>query len=115
MANKTLLNYKHRNKIEATNKVEMKDIEEQANKSKILESSVTEHVSVRIDNHIRNQLFALINLGQAEVLKDMIELILNSYLETLDEDTLKKFDSLVKIYEERDVIKYNSKKNSKDK
>ena len=104
-------------KIETTNKVNRGDIElkptvneQPSSKGKnVLTSYVTEPVNIRVDNHIRNYIAALITMGHSDTQKDMVELVLNLYIENLSNDELKRFEDLVQIYEDKDVKKHQKK------
>ena len=103
-------------KIETSNKVNRGDIEmkptvnEPSSKEKnVLSSYVTEPVNIRVDNHIRNYIAALITMGHSDTQKDMVELVLNLYIENLSNGELKRFQDLVQIYEDKDVKKHQKK------
>ena len=104
-------------KIETTNKVNRGDIElkptvneQPSSKGKnVLTSYVTEPVNIRVDNHIRNYIAALITMGHSDTQKDMVELVLNLYIENLTNGELKRFQDLVQIYEDKDVKKHQKK------
>ena len=103
-------------KIETANKVNRSDIEkkptvnEPSSKEKnVLSSYVTEPVNIRVDNHIRNYIAALITMGHSDTQKDMVELVLNLYIENLSNGELKRFEDLVQIYEDKDVKKHQKK------
>ena len=103
-------------KIETANKVNRGDIEmkptanEPSSKEKnVLSSYVTEPVNIRVDNHIRNYIAALITMGHSDTQKDMVELVLNLYIENLSNGELKRFEDLVQIYEDKDVKKHQKK------
>lgn len=103
-------------KIETANKVNRGDIEmkttvnEPSSKGKnVLTSYVTEPVNIRVDNHIRNYIAALITMGHSDTQKDMVELVLNLYIENLTNGELKRFEDLVQIYEDKDVKKHQKK------
>mgnify|MGYP003523260809 FL=1 len=103
-------------KIETSNKVNRGDIEmkptvnEPSSKGKnVLTSYVTEPVNIRVDNHIRNYIAALITMGHSDTQKDMVELVLNLYIENLSNGELKRFQDLVQIYEDKDVKKHQKK------
>ena len=106
-------------KIETSNKVNRGDIEmkptvnEPSSKEKnVLTSYVTEPVNIRVDNHIRNYIAALITMGHSDTQKDMVELVLNLYIENLSNGELKRFQDLVQIYEDKDVKKHQKKAGS---
>ena len=104
-------------KIETTNKVNRGDIElkptvneQPSSKGKnVLTTYVTEPVNIRVDNHIRNYIAALITMGHSDTQKDMVELVLNLYIENLSNGELKRFEDLVQIYEDKDVKKHQKK------
>ena len=103
-------------KIETANKVNRGDIEmkttvnEPSSKGKnVLTTYVTEPVNIRVDNHIRNYIAALITMGHSDTQKDMVELVLNLYIENLTNGELKRFEDLVQIYEAKDVKKHQKK------
>ena len=103
-------------KRETANKVNRGDIEmkttvnEPSSKGKnVLTSYVTEPVNIRVDNHIRNYIAALITMGHSDTQKDMVELVLNLYIENLSNGELKRFEDLVQIYEDKDVKKHQKK------
>ena len=104
-------------KIETTNKVNRGDIElkptvneQPSSKGKnVLTSYVTEPVNIRVHNHIRNYIAALITMGHSDTQKDMVELVLNLYIENLSNGELKRFEDLVQIYEDKDVKKHQKK------
>ena len=103
-------------KIETANKVNRGDIEmkttvnEPSSKGKnVLTTYVTEPVNIRVDNHIRNYIAALITMGHSDTQKDMVELVLNLYIENLSNGELKRFQDLVQIYEDKDVKKHQKK------
>ena len=86
-------------KIETANKVNRGDIEmkttvnEPSSKGKnVLTTYVTEPVNIRVDNHIRNYIAALITMGHSDTQKDMVELVLNLYIENLSNGELKRFE-----------------------
>ena len=106
-------------KIETANKVNRGDIEmkttvnEPSSKGKnVLTTYVTEPVNIRVDNHIRNYIAALITMGHSDTRKDMVELVLNLYIENLSNGELKRFEDLVQIYEDKDVKKHQKKAGS---
>lgn len=106
-------------KIEINNKVNRADIEkssqikEKALKEKtIVSSSITEPVNIRVDNHIRNQIAALITMGHSDNQKEMVETFVNLYIENLTNGELKRFEDLVQIYEHKDLKKYQKKTNA---
>lgn len=107
-------------KIEINNKVNRADIEkssqikEKALKEKtIVSSSITEPVNIRVDNHIRNQIAALITMGHSDNQKEMVETFVNLYIENLTNSELKRFEDLIQIYEDKDVKRHQKKLQNK--
>ena len=103
-------------KIETANKVNRGDIEmkttvnEPSSKGKnVLTTYVTEPVNIRVDNHIRNYIAALITMGHSDTQKDMVELVLNLYIENLSNGELKRFEDLVQFYEDKDLKRHQKK------
>ncbi|MBC2137505.1 DUF5388 domain-containing protein [Listeria innocua] len=97
-------------KIEVSSTVKRSDIQPSSEDPQI-KSRITEAVNIRVDNHIRNKIAALITLGHGDSQKDVADNIVNYYLETLDSDELKRFEDLIEIYEEKDYARYQKKKN----
>lgn len=104
-------------KVQVNNKVNRMDIDrktsekENSPKKYVVTSSVTEPVNIRVDNHIRNNISALITMGHADSQKEMVNMLVNMYLEALDSSEYKRYEDLVKIYEDRDVKRHLDKKN----
>ncbi|WP_319466880.1 DUF5388 domain-containing protein [uncultured Trichococcus sp.] len=104
-------------KIETANKVNRGDNRTEAyllmnlalRGKNVLSSYVTEPVNIRVDNHIRNHIAALITMGHSDTQKDMVELVLNLYIENLSNGEFKRFEDLVQIYEDKDVKKHQKK------
>lgn len=66
--------------------------------------------NIRVDNHIRNSISALITLGHADSQREMAEILVNQYIETLDEEEYKRYTGLVDIYLEKDIQKQQQKR-----
>lgn len=103
-------------KIEINNQVSRIDIDkdnftkEPPKKEKAIVSSfVTEPVNIRVDNHIRNKIAALITMGHSDSQKEMVETFVNLYVEDLNESDAKRFEDLVQIYEDKDVKRHQKK------
>ena len=103
-------------KIETANKVNRIDIELKitikepiCKVKKDRTNYVTKPVNIRVGNHIRNYIAALITMGHSDTQKDMVELVLNLYIENLSNGELKRFEDLVQIYEDKDVKKHQKK------
>lgn len=87
------------NKTASINDFDKKLIKRSPTKSE----SVTFDTSIRINNHIRNKLVALANLGYAGSQKDVINLIFESFRDDLDQDSKKELDLQIKTLEKRDA------------
>ncbi|MFL2106481.1 DUF5388 domain-containing protein [Mycobacteroides abscessus] len=105
-------------KIEINNQVSRVDIDKN-NSSKqpsskekaIVSSFITEPVNIRVDNHIRNKIAALITMGHSDSQKEMVETFVNLYVENLNDSDAKRFEDLVQIYEDKDVKRHQKKAN----
>lgn len=64
---------------------------------------VTFYANVRINNHIKNKLEALTNIGLAKSQKDALDRALEYYVDSLPDETKRKFNIQVATLEERDV------------
>lgn len=103
-------------KIEINNQVSRVDIDK-TNSTKgpstkektIVSSFVTEPVNIRVDNHIRNKIAALITMGHSDSQKEMVETFVNLYVENLNDSDAKRFEDLVQIYEDKDVKRHQKK------
>lgn len=108
-------------KVQVENKVNRNDLDstEQAKPKKKKEAEVTtvvtEPVNIRVDNHIRNNISSLITMGFAESQKEMVEIMVDMYVETLEESEYKRYADLVQIYEDKDVRRINKKNKKKRK
>lgn len=106
-------------KVQVNNKVNRMDIdqrtgeEEKTPEKYVVTSSVTEPVNIRVDNHIRNNISALITMGHADSQKEMVDMLVNIYVEDLDSSEYKRFNDLVKIYEDKDVRRLEKKAKKK--
>lgn len=105
-------------KIEINNQVSRVDIDktnsskESTSKEKaIISSFITEPVNIRVDNHIRNKIAALITMGHSDSQKEMVETFVNLYIENLNDSDAKRFEDLVQIYEDKDVKRHQKKAN----
>lgn len=108
-------------KVQVENKVNRNELDstEETKPKKKKEAEVTtvvtEPVNVRVDNHIRNSISSLITMGFAESQKEMVEIMVDMYVETLEESEYKRYADLVQIYEDKDVRRINKKNNKKRK
>lgn len=72
-------------------------------------TSVTFDTNLRINNHSRNRLQAMVLSGNAESQKDAINIALASYFEGLTNDQKKTIDTFTESLEKRDVRVKNKK------
>lgn len=72
-----------------------------------LNKTVTIPVNIRVDNHIRNRIFALINIGLGKSLKDFVNTAVNNTVEGLSESDRARFNKMFDILEEKDKMKYS--------
>lgn len=64
---------------------------------------VTFNTNLKITNHTRNKLQALMTLGYTSTQKDAVDLLYSSYREMLDPSEQKELDIQIKTLELRDV------------
>ena len=110
-------------KIEVNSQVNRSDIEKAIpyevvkenpkNNFTTLSTTVTEPVNIRVDNHIRNRIAALITMGHSDTQKEMVETLVNLFIEGLEKSDLKRFEDLVDIYEQKDYMKHQKKNNKR--
>lgn len=70
---------------------------------------VTFDTSVRMNNHIKNQLQAMTLLGIAKNQAEAIDLMLVEWLNSIDESTEQMFKLQVDMLEKKDVLNFNRK------
>lgn len=95
-------------KIEVKNKVSLEEvsgneIENEDNKNKI--PRVTLPSSLRINNHIKNELQALVSMGHFGSFKEFLEDALNDYINNLPEGEQKQLEYIVNKLELKDYEK----------
>lgn len=88
--------------------------EHQVTREDILKATQPEQVTytttIRTNNHVRNELFALGNLGLiGSSSNDIIQQLISSYVGSLDESTVQHFDSMVHILEQKDAMEHPKK------
>lgn len=91
--------------VETKNQVSRNEI---INPNKNTISKNKEHTyvtNIRVDNHIRNQISALLNLGLGSSAKEIIESMISLQLDQLDSGSLKRFNDMVEILEQMDRMK----------
>lgn len=105
---------KEREKLEANNRIHVKN---QVSRSDIVPESdtITFPVNIRVDNHIRNQVTALINLGVESNMKRMVADMIEKEKESLTESQLNRFERMVKILEEKDYMAKSLKEDNNPK
>lgn len=70
---------------------------------------VTTPVNIRVDNHIRNEMSALIQLGFGQTNKDLVSDLVQRAVTRLDPERKQRFNYLTKILEEKDSLNYMAK------
>ncbi|MFW3480866.1 DUF5388 domain-containing protein [Aerococcus urinaeequi] len=78
-----------------------------------LSTTITEPVNIRVDNHIRNRIAALITMGHSDTQKEMVETLVNLFIEGLEKSEINRFEDLVDIYEQKDYMKHQKKNNKR--
>jgi hypothetical protein len=89
--------------IEVKNQVERDDVLGKKATNKI----ITVPINIRVDNHIRNQISALLNLGKGKSQKDFVSNAVNREIEELSESDRARFNKMFDILEERDRMKFS--------
>ena len=95
-------------KLERGTKIEIKN---QVDRAQVLDDdtankTVTIPINIRVDNHIRNQISALLNLGLGKSQKDFVKNVVNHTIEELSESDRARFNKMFDILEEKDQMKY---------
>ena len=96
-------------KLERGTKIEIKN---QVDRAQVLDDdtankTVTVPINIRVDNHIRNQISALLNLGLGKSQKDFVKNVVNHTIEELSESDRARFNKIFDILEEKDQMKYS--------
>ncbi|KJY59747.1 Uncharacterized protein JG30_12430 (plasmid) [Bombilactobacillus mellifer] len=96
-------------KLERGTKIEIKN---QVDRAQVLDDdtankTVTVPINIRVDNHIRNQISALLNLGLGKSQKDFVKNVVNHTIEELSESDRARFNKMFDILEEKDQMKYS--------
>lgn len=92
-----------RPKLDRGSKVVVKN---QVKRNEVLnEGEITFPVNVRVDNHIRNEISALINLGLADSAKDMVRKLVEEKVDSLGDDQKKRYEKMYSILEEKDYLR----------
>uniref|UniRef100_UPI00403EF919 DUF5388 domain-containing protein n=1 Tax=Lacticaseibacillus paracasei TaxID=1597 RepID=UPI00403EF919 len=74
-----------------------------------LVKNVTYPANIRVDNHVRNQISALQNLGLGNSAKDIVHNLVAERVEQLDSPTAKRYQEMVDILEQMDAYKQTEK------
>lgn len=98
-----------KNKLERGTKI---NVQNQVNRAEVLgaeaaSKTVTIPINIRVDNHIRNQISALLNLGLGKSQKDFVKNAVNQSIEELSESDRVRFNKMFEILEEKDQLKYS--------
>lgn len=96
-------------KLERGTKIEIKN---QVDRAQVLDDdtankTVNVPINIRVDNHIRNQISALLNLGLGKSQKDFVKNVVNHTIEELSESDRARFNKMFDILEEKDQMKYS--------
>lgn len=96
-------------KLERGTKIEIKN---QVDRAQVLDDdtankTVTIPINIRVDNHIRNKISALLNLGLGKSQKDFVKNVVNHTIEELSESDRARFNKMFDILEEKDQMKYS--------
>ncbi|MCO8288683.1 MULTISPECIES: DUF5388 domain-containing protein [Lactobacillales] len=78
--------------------------------SKLGIRSTTERATIKVDNHVRNMLTSLVNIGMFDSQKDAVEKMCFSTLDSLSDDERKRFDFILDSLELKD---YNKQQRAK--
>ena len=86
-------------KLERGTKIEIKN---QVDRAQVLDDdtankTVTVPINIRVDNHIRNQISALLNLGLGKSQKDFVKNVVNHTIEELSESDRASFNKIFDI------------------
>lgn len=87
-------------KVTIRNQVKRNDVLEEDNPN-----TVTFPINIRVDNHIRNKIAALINLGLGKSQKDYVNNLVEQAIEELSASDRTRFEKMFEILEEKDKLK----------
>ncbi|UKU89598.1 DUF5388 domain-containing protein [Enterococcus faecalis] len=82
----------------------------QSDPSKLGIKSETERATIKVDNHIRNILTALVNIGKFDSQKHAVESMCAKEVENMNEEELKRFEFILDTLELKDYNKQQRKK-----
>lgn len=81
-------------------------VENQIKREDVIDDgTVTFTSSVRVDNHVRNKLTALFNIGLGDTQQDIINRLINDKVDSLDDSAKKRFNDMYSILEKKDYLK----------
>jgi len=72
--------------------------------------SETERATIKVDNHIRNTLTTLVNMGKYESQKDAVDKLCQQEIDKLPEDERKRFNLIYDTLELKDYTKQQKRK-----
>lgn len=72
--------------------------------------SQTERATIKVDNHVRNILTALVNIGKFDSQKHAVESMCAKEVENMNEEELKRFEFILDTMELKDYNKQQRKK-----
>lgn len=91
--------------IDVKNKVSIDNVNKIEENKEVKTPRVTLQTSLRIDNHIKNQLQALVSTGYFESFKSFLENSLNDYINNLPEEEQKQLEYIIDKLELKDYEK----------
>lgn len=59
-------------------------------------------VNICVDNHIRNQISALTNLGKAKSQKELVQILIDDSVDKLTDSEHLKYDNILSILEQKE-------------
>lgn len=97
-------------KVEVQSQVKRDELNKKEERVKEEYTYVTTPANLRVDNHARNAVAALTVLGYGDSQLEVVEMLIDRYVDTLDEEEYKRYKSLTDIYLDRDIQKQQKKK-----
>ncbi|MFT8459982.1 MAG: DUF5388 domain-containing protein [Liquorilactobacillus ghanensis] len=82
-------------------------VNNQVNREKVVsdDETVTFPVNIRVDNHIRNQISALNNLGIGDSQKNLVQSLVEKAIDELPESDRIRYNKMFNILEQKDYLK----------
>lgn len=86
-------------------------VEKQVKREDIVQNSeqVTYSTNVRVDNHVRNQLTALVNVGAANNVRELEKKMISAAVDQLLNSDQSRFYQILRILEEKDMLTSRNK------